>query len=454
MRRLLPRTIGAQLVGVALMALVLSQAALITVMVSERQSAVRGWWTSSILARLAATVEVVDASPENLHRQILQASSTPRLSYEINPENTVKGNSADDELYAGELRAMLSKAPHDIVVSVSPPPAVIEVIQGWATEWLDRPLGGNSVWVRASVRLKSGKWLHLEVGHRLHAPHAAVIFVPVVTMLLVFGAAVILVIRRITRPLKRLAAAAEALGRGEECEPVRVSGPAETRQAILAFNEMRERLTRFVLDRTRMLAAVGHDLRTPITNLRLRAEFIEDEETRARMLASLDEMQHLAEAALTFARQEATSETTRMVDINALVQAVCADQSDMDRDVTFTEGERLPFRCRPNSMKRALHNLIENAVSYGQRARVRLTTQGNELWITVEDDGPGIPEADKARVFSPFVRLDAARGEATGGFGLGLAIARSIVRGHGGDIRLDNRPEGGLAATILLPHRS
>lgn len=451
MKRLLPRTIGAQLITVALIAMVLSQTALITVMVVERQTVARGWWTAYIMSRLAATVELLEASPEHLYPQILQASTTPRLSFAINPDNTVEGNTAEDELYAGELRTMVGKEPQDIVVSVSVPPTLMEIMQGWIAEWLDRPLYGNNIWVQASVKLKNGQWLYLEVGHRLHAPPAAVIFAPVFTMLAMFGAAVVMVIRRITLPLKRLATAAEALGRGEEVEPVPVSGPAETRQAIQAFNEMRERLSRFVLDRTRMLAAVGHDLRTPITNLRLRAEFIEDDETRVRILASLDEMQHLAEAALAFARQEATSEVTRMVDINALVQSVCADQADMDRDVTFTEDGRLPIRCRPNSLKRALHNLIENAIYYGKRARVHLTAQGKELAITVEDDGPGIPEADMARAFSPFVRLDEARGQETGGIGLGLAIARSIVRGHGGDIRLRNRPEGGLSATILLP---
>ena len=159
----------------------------------------------------------------------------------------------------------------------------------------------------------------------------------------------------------------------------------------------------------------------------------------------------MVEAALAFAREEAISEPTRMVDLTALVQTVCADQSDMDRPVTFHENGRLLYPCRANSLKRAVRNLVENAVIHGKSAEVSLSSAGGEVHIAVEDEGPGIPEADMGKVFMPFVRLDESRGQETGGIGLGLAIARSIVRGHGGDIRIGNRREGGLRATIQLP---
>jgi signal transduction histidine kinase len=240
----------------------------------------------------------------------------------------------------------------------------------------------------------------------------------------------------------------------EEVGPVAIKGPEEIRQAIEAFNEMRERLSRFVLDRTKMLAAVGHDLRTPITTMRLRAEFIEDEETRDRILASLDEMQQMAEAALAFAREEAVAEMTRIVDLNALVQTVCEDQADLRRKVVYRENGRVLYRCRPNSLKRAIRNLVENAVVHGKSAQVALDAPHKGIRITVEDEGPGIPQENMSQVFMPFVRLDASRGQETGGIGLGLAIARSIVRGHGGDIQIQNRQQGGLTATIELPANS
>jgi signal transduction histidine kinase len=214
---------------------------------------------------------------------------------------------------------------------------------------------------------------------------------------------------------------------------------------------MRGRLQRFVQDRTRMLAAISHDLRTPITTLRLRAEFVEDEETRAKILETLDEMQRITEATLAFAREEAAAEDTRTVDLAALVDSVCADLADLGQDVAFGGPERAPYTCRPVSLKRAVRNLIENAVTYGERARVTLEQAADSFRIVVEDDGPGIPEAEFERVFAPFVRLEESRSPETGGIGLGMAIARSIVRGHGGDITLANRQDGGLRAVIHLP---
>jgi signal transduction histidine kinase len=214
---------------------------------------------------------------------------------------------------------------------------------------------------------------------------------------------------------------------------------------------MRERLERFIQDRPRMLAAISHDLRTPLTSLRLRAEFIEDEETRTRILATLDEMQRMAEATLVFARQEAAREETRTVDLAALVDSLCQDLRDLGRDVSFGGAEKTPYVCRPVGLKRALRNLIENAVIYGQRARVELRETAAELSVIIDDDGPGIPERDVERVFEPFVRLEESRNSQTGGIGLGMAIARSIVRRHGGDIVLTNRAAGGLRVTVRLP---
>jgi signal transduction histidine kinase len=262
---------------------------------------------------------------------------------------------------------------------------------------------------------------------------------------------VIFMVRRLTRPMARLAVAAERLGRGEAVPPVPEWGPADVREATRAFNRMHARLQRFVQDRTRMLAAISHDLRTPITSLRLRAEFIEDVEIRQKILETLDDMQRMAEATLAFAREEAAREDTRVVDLSALVDSVCADLSDMGQDVTFAGAPRSRYLGRPSSLKRALSNLIENAVSYGQRARVTLEGGDDEWRIVIDDDGPGIAEADIERVFAPFVRLEESRNLETGGVGLGMAISRSIVRGHGGDITLANRQGGGLRVTVRLP---
>ncbi|MDQ4060613.1 MAG: ATP-binding protein, partial [Pseudomonadota bacterium] len=263
-----------------------------------------------------------------------------------------------------------------------------------------------------------------------------------------------LAVRRMARPMRRLAEAADRLGRGEAVEALPEDGPEETRRANIAFNRMRERLDRYVRDRTAMLAAVAHDLRTPITTLRLRAEFIDDEETRARILETLGEMQAMAEASLALARGDAAGEPTRPVDLAALVESVVEDVAELGHAIGFEPTPSIVLPCRSLALRRALRNLLENAAVYAGSARVRLEHDPEEVRIVVEDDGPGIPEADLERVFEPFVRLETSRSRETGGVGLGLAIARSTVRSHGGDIKLANRPEGGLRAEIGLPRSS
>jgi signal transduction histidine kinase len=244
------------------------------------------------------------------------------------------------------------------------------------------------------------------------------------------------------------------LGRGQETAALVERGPRDVRRTIAAFNRMNQRLQRYVSGRTNMLAAISHDLRTPITSLRLRAEFVEDSETRERMIATLDEMQQMAEATLDFAREEAAPEHTRPVDLAALLQSLCDDLAELGQEVSFGENEApapATLACRPVALKRALRNLIENAVRYGQRARLALQASEEGFRIEIDDDGPGIAAEALERVFEPFVRLEESRSRETGGIGLGLAIARSIVRGHGGDIALATRDEGGLRASVTLP---
>jgi signal transduction histidine kinase len=266
-------------------------------------------------------------------------------------------------------------------------------------------------------------------------------------MLSVFG---IVVARGIARPMRRLAVAAEALGRGESVVPLPEAGPDDIRNTAEAFNRMQERLQRFVEDRTRMLAAIGHDLRTPLTTLRLRAEFVADAEEREKMLATIAEVQKMTEATLAFAREEATAEGTRTVDLPALVESLCDDLAELGQDVTFQEGPKISYRCRPDALRRAVRNLVENAVRYGERARVHVARSGDGVEIVIEDDGPGIPDGAAEQVFAPFFRIENSRNPETGGVGLGLSIARTIVRHHGGDIILANQANG-LRATISLP---
>ena len=205
-----------------------------------------------------------------------------------------------------------------------------------------------------------------------------------------------------------------------------------------------------------MLAAISHDLRTPITSLRIRAEFVEDEENRNRIIKTLDEMQRMVEATLAFARDEASGEQQSRVDLSEFLDAIVTDYQDMGQPVRLEErppegSERIVVTCRPLAVKRALRNLIDNAVRYGKEADIELSDDEHMVRIAISDRGPGIPEERLDEVFEPFLRLEDSRSEETGGIGLGLAIARSNIHAHGGRLLLRNREGGGLTATVALP---
>ena len=270
-------------------------------------------------------------------------------------------------------------------------------------------------WFTASVALADGRWLNVAVGPPPGAPALGATFV-VIFLLSALGIAAVAVVmgRRIAKPMRGLAAAAGRLGRGEAVEDLSDAGPAETRETVRAFNLMRARLDRYVRGRTAMLAAVSHDLRTPITSLRLHAEFVEDAQTQAKILSALDEMQRMTEDALAFIRDDMQWEETRNVDLHALVDSVAADLLDLGHDIAVADSERVVAACRPASLRRALRNLLHNAAAYGARATVRIDRDDVETRIVIEDEGPGIPECDLNRVFEPFVRLESSRSLDTG----------------------------------------
>ena len=475
LRRLWPRRLAGQMIALLLLALVLAQAVSLLIFADERWSALRTSEHKHILARTASIVRLIESTPPALHEQIARTASSRQLRFWLSEQSVVTVEEADGDSW---LRRRLVGLLDDGLTRE----VLIRLQDGDEHIWWRRDDGREeaereaslSAIARAGVlvgeprrhwhhrgppadllistRLNDGRWLNSGLAVPDPPPRWTLpTLIALAVTALALSLIVIVMVRRITRPMAALAAAAERLGRGETVPPLSESGPLDIRQTTRAFNRMGARLQRFVQDRTRMLAAISHDLRTPITTLRLRAEFVDDEETRAKILETLEEMQRMTEATLAFAREEAATEETRTVDLAALVDSVCADLADLGQDVTFGGPERLPYACRPLSLKRALRNLIENAVAYGRRARVALAAGDEALRVTIEDDGPGIPEADFERVFQPFVRLEESRSLETGGIGLGMAIARSIVRGHGGEIELANREDGGLRVTVLLP---
>lgn len=253
------------------------------------------------------------------------------------------------------------------------------------------------------------------------------------------------------QPLRRMAAAADALGRDLSGPPLPETGPREVRQAAHAFNTMQNRLASYLDDRLRILAAVSHDLKTPITRLKLRAEMLADEGQREKVLRDLEDMETMIGATLDFLRGEADKESGVPLDINALLSTLRDDMAALGERVEVEGEATQPLQARPQALKRCLANLLENAVRYGGNARIRVEDSPTELALHIDDDGPGIPDDRLEQMFQPFRRGEDSRNRATGGVGLGLAIARNLARAHGGEVTLSNRPEGGLRVTVVLP---
>lgn len=304
-----------------------------------------------------------------------------------------------------------------------------------------------------SLNLNDGRWLNMATPVQAPPPFfSARLGLSMAVMLVAVIGIAALMVARMTAPLKQLSKAAEKLGTDVQAPAIPETGPEEVRRTAHAFNVMQNRIRRYVEDRTQMLAAIAHDLGTPITRLRLRAEFVEDPALSRKMLRDLDDMQQMVASTLFFIREDATSEPQASVDIGTLLARVCDDMADAGQDVTLADMPRwVLVDCRPVALRRALGNLIDNAVKYGQSARVSLKTDTNSVRILIEDCGPGIPENLFEEVFRPFLRLEESRNRETGGTGLGLSVARTIVRGHGGDITLSLTQSGGLCATIKLP---
>ncbi|OGA16606.1 MAG: hypothetical protein A3H32_20005 [Betaproteobacteria bacterium RIFCSPLOWO2_02_FULL_63_19] len=261
-------------------------------------------------------------------------------------------------------------------------------------------------------------------------------------------------VRAITRSLERLARAADQVAVDPEGSPLPEHGPSEVRSVINAFNRMRLDLRSYVLERARMLGAISHDLQTPITRLRLRAEMIQDAHVRAKFLRDLDEMEAMTGSTLEFFKSLGNDTQRRPLDVGALVGSLCEDWSETGREVILQGVPRSPYNSHPRALRRCLDNLVENALRYGNRAQIGIEDDDASLRISVRDDGPGIPEQELERVFEPFFRLEESRNRDSGGTGLGLSIARNIARWHGGDIHLRNAPQSegrGLIAQLVLP---
>ncbi len=482
-RRLLPKSLAGQLIGLILVALLGGHITAIVILADERREALQAASRGEVLARVATIARLLAVSPSGLHPQILENAQSPFIWFSMSDDSATKSPaiSARELFVANRLRTMLAAPNAEVHVRLGRRPSKEEAGDENGNENDDEDEGnphdrgekrqagyfdhrdGSKRWrrhfrwgIQLSVQLQNGQWLN--AATRLPNRETTWALQPLLALaiaILLIIAGVIFSVRRITQPLARLAAAADAVGRGETTTDIAEMGSEDVQRTIRAFNRMRSRLETFIEDRTNLLAAVSHDLRSPVTSLRLRAEFIEDEELREKILETLMEMQTIIETTLIFAREETRTEQTRPTDLAALIDSIVSDFRDQGKTCCYLGPERLVMTVRPVSLKRALRNLLDNAVTYGGSGQITLwpgdTATDADHRIEIEDWGPGIPEADMERMFEPFVRLESSRNRETGGIGLGLAIARSIIRGHGGEIVAENKSAGGLKLTVKLP---
>jgi signal transduction histidine kinase len=304
----------------------------------------------------------------------------------------------------------------------------------------------------AHVQLRDGTWVTVETRQPVQTSNWPLrLLTSLVILMLAAVAASMIAVRWAIRPLNTLATAAEELGRNVNRPPLPETGPREVVRASRAFNTMQSRLSDYLRSRTRLLAAMSHDLKTPITRLRLRSELLEDAKTRERYAQDLQELESMVGSTLDFLRGIGDEEPTKAFDIMATLESLQADLQETGARVTLEGHTDTPYVGQRQALRRCLGNLLDNAIQYGKEAHVVVSDDPSRLVIRVQDEGPGIDADNIEKVFEPFYRIEGSRSRETGGTGLGLAIARQVARAHGGDVTLVNRPAGGLEATLVLP---
>jgi two-component system, OmpR family, sensor kinase len=366
------------------------------------------------------------------------------------------------ELSGGPIEAHWSRTDHAVaggpgsaeweglrakLIEFAPELATNQIIIG-----ANRKLESDPHLALISLQLPDESWINVSVFSRLTPPsnnHGTVLSTSLMA-LGVIGLSVLLV-RWMTRPLQTFADAAQRLYKSADQARVPEDGPREVRELASAFNEMQARIKRLIDDRTQALAAVSHDLKTPLTRLRLKSEGLKDKLLAASIRGDLAEMEQMLDQTLAYLSGDRTDEAIRSLDLAALIQTLADEASDAGADASIVSAGRLTIEGRSLALRRAFGNLIANAVKYGARARISVATSDSTAVVTIDDDGPGIATGDIERAFEPFQRLEESRNRDTGGFGLGLTIARTIILGHGGSLILANRSENGLRATVILP---
>ncbi len=446
LKRLLPDALAGRIVLLLAIALLVANAIALAVLNFEQRRIDRQVTEDRVIERIVDLVSAMDAV-DGKARQVIARNASSRFARVRVADVPLLAETGTDSrsLYiAARLAQTLGRG--DIAVGL--------IERSPRTHAADRPhrrRSGGFIGITAPLAELDGQtqWLNVVVSGAPLRPRLLdgkpILVVLSLSMLCVLGVAVAFA-RLLTKPLGQLSGAAQAAGRGDRSARVPEEGPREMREAARAFNAMQSEISQFDAERMRMFAAVGHDLRTPMTSLRIRAEMVEEDDLRDAMVRTLDQMTVMADGLVSYAREGQDGEEVSAIDLGELIGHLCDD-----RAVTFTAVPDIQVTGRRVGLGRAIGNLIDNAARYGNEATVTLSQWQGDAIVTIDDNGPGIPPDQLDAMFQPFTRGDTSRNLNTGGAGLGLSIARTTINAHGGRITLENRAEGGLRATVNLP---
>ena len=453
--RLLPRSLFGRLVVVLLGGLVLAQLATAYINLTERDQLLYRAGGMRLAQQISDIVRLLDSLPQAERRKVVAVFNAPPLVVSLDRAPLAPAAAAESDfqhaMFASVLRYALGD---DAKVVIARTPGALPGPPHMGMMQRGRGPGAFAAGASFLVQTALRDGTRVTFDSHVSPQEAAAPWRLVLTLVVLLGTVIVLslvAVRWVTGPLSVLATAAQGLGENINHPPLAETGPAEVQRAARAFNTMQRRLARFISDRTRILTAMSHDLKTPITRMRLRAESLEDEALRGKFVHDLEEMEAMVTQTLEFMRDTSASEPVQRIDVMALLESLRSDYSDTGKAVTIEGACVQPLSGRPLALRRCLTNLLDNAIRYGERATLRVEDSGREIVIRVLDEGPGMTPQDLEKAFEPFFRGEASRSRETGGSGLGLGIARNIARAHGGELVLKNRAPRGLEAILALP---
>lgn len=468
MSRWLPRSLFSRLVLVLLTGLVLAQTAGLAIYWRDRDEFAQRAFGMRSVQRIADVIRLLDDMSAPERNRVIGILNSPQLRISFDVPPLAASDAAANAEHSANFATALRRAIGDdrpLAVSVveapfirGPPPGYGPGMQGGmmgAGMGMGPPPGGfafGGLSFVVQARLHDGALVTLDSRQSKDTVGAPWRLIASIAILLAAVIAVALIaVRWMTRPLKTLAEAAEQLGNNIDRAPLDTGGPVEVSRAAKAFNTMQQRIAKMIAERSQVFAAMSHDLKTPITRLRLRAELLDDVAVRAKFEHDLQEMEQMVSGALELVRDLGRQEPLQPIDVVALLESV-RDDAKLGGGAVAVEGSvSAPYIGRPQSLKRCLANLVDNAVKYGHAASISVAEREDTVEIRIVDRGPGIPQSEIERVFDPYYRLESSRNRETGGTGLGLTIARNVARAHGGDVHLRSVPQGGTEALVTLP---